>query len=173
MESLDTVTGPSRLFVIIGAPNKIEGMPIETSIARGLNETGGIYGNELWISADGVDVVVEVRTACRADKAFEILKKNQTWYPIDNFILYPSVSVFRVKTSLETGDRRADQVLSDYLRQKVRRFTDGLKTFSSNMYLTYYSLTIGFSADFPSKLYAIVRQSRGSPFKYFYQMLHC
>jgi hypothetical protein len=123
LDSVNTPTSPSRLFVIIGAPNKIEEMPIETSVSRGLNETGGIYGNELWISQDGVDVVVEVRTACKAEKAFEILKLNQTWYPMDNFMLYPAVSVYRVKNNLETGDRRADLVLADYLHQKVSHCT--------------------------------------------------
>jgi len=113
-------TSHGRLFVSYGAPNNIPNRSTETSVSRALNGSGGIYGNELWLSEDETELVVEIRTLARADEGFEALRRNLAWYPVEDFIVYPSVSVFRVNNLLETGNRRADTVLIEYLRQKVR-----------------------------------------------------
>lgn len=113
-------TAHSRLLVLYGAPPNIPNMPVEASVARALKEVGGIYGNEIWVSEDGTDLVLELRTSARVDQAFETLRKNLTWYPVEDFLVYPSVTVSRVNSTLETGDRRADSVLAIYFRQKVR-----------------------------------------------------
>ncbi|CAL8117604.1 unnamed protein product [Orchesella dallaii] len=152
---LDKIKGGNhlhnRLLVISGAPVNIEGMSVEGSLIRALRGCGGVHGNEMWIAGDSA--VVEIRSLAKVNDAYEILKQNKVWYPLEDYVLYPTVSVFRVNDSLKIAspsDPLGEQILSNFLKNKIAdpEMPDKLsfkatETLSS-IFMSCYSSTIPF-----------------------------
>lgn len=128
LEKLKYPSIHNRLLVIQDAPVNIDGMSIEASLIRALRGCGGIHGNEMWIS--GNSAVVEIRSLAKVNEAYETLKQNKVWYPLEDYVLYPNVSVYKVseylnvmassaQSSTSENNQEGDRVLWKFLKSKL------------------------------------------------------